>query len=68
MQMSSFVKQTNKKTKTKGKTQELGKLFLSSLVRKELSRKIHHRINISRRIKAFSVCRPDWTLDNIVLP
>lgn len=39
--MSSFVRQ-----KKKGKTQELGKLFLSSLFHKELSGKIHHRTKV----------------------
>lgn len=39
MQMSSFVRQKEKK----GKTQELEKFFLLSLVHKEPSRKIHHR-------------------------
>lgn len=61
--MSSFVKQNKRQ---KGKIQELGKLFLSSLVHKELLRKILHRTKVGRGIKTFSVHRPDWTLDNTI--
>lgn len=58
--VSSFVKQDKKQNKRqKGKTRELGRLFLSSLVHKELLRKIHHRTKVGRGIKTFSVHRPD---------